>query len=537
LQKPLQSLTNHRPSTHLTGYTRPQDEEQIKLTPKKLPTPKIGDIVRYYDIDGGDLKGQILVGKISLIQPIAASTPNGQESASPNDGTNRWLVEITQMEDVGEGYYAEYPSRKRRKTDLRKLEDISPLAASFVRTEDAYKIPMERGTNIPMAYAQYDLINYEGPKSVPIDNDVFAADGEVYNNVKFSLLKNTALAGLAGTLVADLVRGREDAVIYFAGATAGVLYLYFLGIKTDTLGSADAKLGANVSNLRFVFPALVLIGVALNNVMSGNPELAGGLFSTVTPEQFGAAMIGFLTYRVPLFVSQLFPVLFDSATDMLPGSAGMVVRMAAEAKKRGVDVSALDEKPDDGLVTVLLVSGPESTGKTTLVNKLIESDDRFVRPIMQDRILDPIRFERMEERDEFLLVDESGRYGLSKDGVLQTATKANESSDSQKVVVLDANVSLAQKLSAVSEARLVGVWVGLDSLEKYESRFKSKIQSGAIEIPDGQTEESMLRAKVNQAMKDIEYGITSGVFEFTILNDDIEESVKELKDAAEYCFK
>ncbi|KAL7502888.1 hypothetical protein ACHAXN_000762 [Cyclotella atomus] len=533
----VKSATNHRPSTHLTGYTRPQDEEQAKPTPKKLPTPKIGDIVRYYDIDGGNLQGQILVGKISLIQPIAVNTPKGQESTSHYDGTNRWLVEITQMEDVGDGYYAEYPSRKRRKVDLRKLEDISPLAASFVRTENAYKIPMERGSNIPMAYAQYDLINYEGPKSFPVDNEILAADGEVYNNVKFSLLKNTALAGLAGTIVADLARGTEDAVIYFAGATAGVLYLYFLGIKTDTVGSVDAKLGANVSNLRFVFPALVLIGVALNNVMSGNPELDGGLFSTVTPEQFGAAMIGFLTYRVPLFISHLFPVLFDSATDMLPGSAGMAVRMAAEAKKRGVDVATLDEKRDDGLVTVLLVSGPEGTGKTTLVNKLIESDDRFVRPIMQDRVLDQMRFERMEERDEFLSVDESGRYGLSKDGVLQAATKAKGTPDEQKVVVLDAKVSLARKLSTMYEVRIVGVWVGLDSLEKFESRLKAKMQSGGIEIPEGQTEDSVLRAKVNQAIKDIEYGVTSGLFEFTILNEDIDESVKELKDAAGYCFK
>lgn len=518
------------------AYVPPEDAEQAKLAPKKLPTPKIGDVVRYYDIDGGRLDGQVLVGKISLIQPIASSTPNGQEPTN-DDGTNKWLVEITEMEDVGDGYYAEYPSRKRRRSALRKLEDIAPLAASFVRTEDAYKIPMERGTNRPMAFATYDLLNYEGPLSVPINNDVVQADGEVYKSVKMALLKNTALAGLAGTVVADLVRGTEDAVIYFAGATAGLLYLFFLGIKTDTLGSVDAKLGSNVSNLRFVFPALVLIGVALYNFMVGNPELQGGLFSTVTPEQFGAAIIGFLTYRGPLFISQLFPVLFDSASDMLPGSAGIAVRMAAEAKKRGVDVSELDNKQrDDGLVTVLLVSGPEGTGKTTLVNKLIESDNRFMRPIVLDRVVDGIKFERMEQRGEFLTVDKSGRYGLSKDGVLQAAALAKGDSDAQKVVVVDADVSLARKLSTLSGARIVGVWVGLDSLEKFESRLGAKIQSD-MSIPDGETEDSLLRAKVKQAISDIEYGVLSGVFEFTILNEDLDESVKELKDAAEYCFK
>jgi guanylate kinase len=513
------------------AYAPPEDAERTKLTSPKLPTPKIGDIVRYYDIDGGNTQGQILVGKISLIQPILQSSPN-------DDGTNRWLVELTELQDVGDNYYAEYPSRKRRRSSLRKLEEVAPLAASFVRSEDAYKIPMERGTNIPLPYAVYDVANYEGPNDQPVNVDVVRADGETYNNVKLSLLKNTALAGVVGTIVAELTRGTEDALIYLAGSTAGVLYLYFLGIKTDTVGSVDAKLGSNVSNLRFVFPALVLTGVAFNNVVNNNSEVHG-IFSTVTPEQFGAAMIGFLTYRVPLFVSQLFPVLFDSVSDVLPGSAGMAVRMAAEAKKRGLDVSSLDkEKEKDGLVTVLLVSGPEGTGKSTLVQRLMDEDERFVRPILQDRVADGIKFERMEQREEFLEVDKSGRYGLAKEGILQAAAKTTgDDSSTSKVVVVDADVSLAKKLVSIAEARLVGVWVGLDSLEKFESRLMAKIQSGSVTIPDGVTEEELLRIKVNQAVKDIEYGLVCGLFEFTILNDDIDESVKELKEAASYCFK
>jgi guanylate kinase len=510
---------------------QPQSDANTPLRPKKLPTPKIGDIVRYYDVDGGSPTGQTLVGKLSLIQPILTPSTN-------TDNTNtgkQWLVEINPLQDVGDGYYSDYPSRKRRKSALRNLSDVAPIAASFVRTEDAYKVPLERGTGLPLAYAEYDVINYAGPESLAINSTVVQADEVVYQNVKFALIKNAALAGLAGTIVADLTKGTEDALIYGAGAVAGVLYLYFLGIKTDTVGSADAKLGSNVSNLRFVFPALVLIGVALNNLSSGTEFR--GVFSTVTPEQFGAAMIGFLTYRVPLFISQLFPVLFDSVSDVLPGSAGMAVKMAAEAKKRGLDTSVLDSVNDDGLITVLLVSGPEGSGKSTLIDRLMESDDRFVRPMMQDRIADGMKFERMEERGEFLTLDASGRYGLSKEGVLEAASKAVGDSDTQKVVVVDADVSLAKKLANLAGVRLVGVWVGLDSRAKFESRLRSKIQLGSIVIPEGETEESLLRAKMNQAVKDIEYGVVSGVFEFTILNDDIDESVMELRDAAEYCFK
>lgn len=516
------------------AYIPPEDAEKANKTKPKLPQPKIGDVVRYFDMDGGLAEGEVLVGKISLIQPIR-SEPTSE------DGTNKWLIEINEMEDVGDGYYADYPSRKRRKSALRKLEEIAPLPASFVRTEDAYKVPVERGTNRPRpSHASYDLIGYEGPAAVPINQDVVKADGENYGKIKFELIRNSAIAGAAGAIVAQLVSGSDIAVIYAAGAFAGVAYLFFLGIKTDTVGSADAKLGSNVSNLRFVFPGLVLVGVALNNKMSGdsNPVSTPGLFSTVTPQQFGAAMAGFLTYRVPLFVSQLSPVVSESATEMIPGSAGMAVRLAQDAKKRGVDMSLLEDKSADGLTTVFLVCGPEATGKTTLVNKLLESDSRFVRPALVDQIEDGVKFERLQQKGEFLQVDQSGRYGLSKEGVLQAAEQASDSENGeQKVVVVDADVELAKKMVGVSGARLVGVWIGLDDLDKFESRLKMKISSGLVPIPEDETEDTVLRAKVRQVVKDIEFGVVSGLFEFTILNEDIDDSLTQLKDAASYCFK
>merc|ERR1712029_691074 len=106
---------------------------------------------------------------------------------------------------------------------------------------------------------------------------------------------------------------------------------------------------------------------------------------------------------------------------------GLAVRMAADAKKRGVDVSALDDNlsEDDNLVTVLLVSGPEGTGKTTLVNKLLECDPRFVRPVLIDRLSDGAKFEQLEQREEFFEIDTSGRYGLSEEGVLKAAVTAD----------------------------------------------------------------------------------------------------------------
>jgi len=531
------------------GYDRQGDEVVAKK--REPPYPKAGDVVRYFDVDGGAADGEALVGKIVLIQSILSKA----SADAYDDGTGRWLVEIQEMEDVGDGYYADYPSRKRRsKQSLRKLEEVAPVSASFVRTEDAYKIPRDRAGRPLSLFDQYKLVGYEGPAAVPVNEEVVQSDAERYAALKIKLLKDAALAGLFGTVLVELLRGFDDAITYLAGAIAGVGYVFFLSVKTDTLGSAGAKLGKNVSNLRFGLPAIVLVTVAVRNVALGangplGPDGPGSMFSTVTAEQFACAMLGFLTYRVTLFASQLSPVVGDSLGDMLPGSAGVALRMAQDAKEGGEE-GASGGLFDENLKPVLLVCGPAGTGKTSLVKKLVaDGGGRFVEPMMMDRVADGATFERLELRDEFLKVDATGRYGLTAEGVLTTAAspaadepgeggeEGEEQPQQQQVVVVDADVALAKKLTQVSGARLIGVWVGLDSTEKFENRLRSQIESGDLPIPEDETEESVIRGKVKAIVQDIEYGVVSGIFEFTILNNDFDTSFAQLEEAAEYCFK
>lgn len=558
------------PTTRLSsesggGYTRLGGELAAKQ--REPPYPKIGDCVCFHDVDGGQADGQALVGKISLIQRILGSESSND---GDDDGTKKWLVEITELEDVGDGYYAEYPSRKRRnKRSLRNLEDIAPLAASFVRTEDAYKVPTDAGSgrSIPL-FPQYKLKGYGGPAAVPVNQDVVQDDLERYADLKIKLLRDAFLAGLAGALITDLARGLDDAIVYFSGALAGVGYLFFLSIKTDTIGGdgGTSKLGKNVSNFRFVLPAILLVGIAIRNLALGDASPLGSagptnMFSTVTSEQFACAMIGFLTYRVPLFVGQLAPVFGDSAGSLLPGSAGMAFQMAQEAKAAreiGETSGEADSPFGKDLTPVLLVCGPPGTGTTSLVQRLIAEDERFVPPKLVDRVKDPATFERLETREEFLKLDDSGRYGLTAQGVLTAADSAEaeakaaaaaeaaaeEEEDSTvaddrfgKVVVVDADVDLAKKLRKLPGSRLIGVWVGLDSMEKFEANLKKQIESGELVIPEGETEESVVRAKVKEIVQNIEYGVVSGMFEFTILNDDTDVSVAQLREAAEFCFR
>lgn len=163
-----------------------------------------------------------------------------------------------------------------------------------------------------------------------------------------------------------------------------------------------------------------------------------------------------------------------------------------------------------------------------------DTDGRFVEPEWIDRNLAGARFEVMERRGEFLKKDPSGRYALSKESVL---TAASNTKENKQVVVVDADVELAKRLAALTGTRIVGVWVGLDSIDKIQNRIRLQMEAGEISIPPNETEDSILRSRVKQIVKDIEYGVISGIFEFTILNDDLDQSVKELKAAAEYCFK
>lgn len=501
----------------------PPESKEHKVSVREPPYPKVGDIVRYYDLDGGSEKGQILVGKIVLIQPIGINS-NGRDNSS--DDKDTWLTEIVELDNVGDSYYAEYPSRERkRRKSLRKLEEVAPILASYVRSEDAFKVPINRNTQDPLtSFESYKLDGYKGPQAVPIDKAVLLVDEEKYVDLKGTLLKDASIVGTVGAIVAQLFKGTEDALIYAAGAAAGVCYLYFLSIKTDTLGTANAKFGKNISNFRFVLPVMVLAVVAVCN-QNAEPT---SYFSTVTPEQFASAMIGFLTYRIPLFLRQLQPLVSESALDIIPGSAGLALKVAQQNAEDTINKS---ESNADRLLPILVISGPPGTGKTTLVNALVEqSNGKFIRPSYYDRMVNGAKFELIESRGEFLEIDNTNRYGLTSGSLLSTR-------DDGSVLVIDASVSLAKKLTKVGGVRLIGIWVGLDSLDKFEARIRAQMDEGALKISKDESRESIIRAKIRETVQDIEYGVVSGIFEFTILNDDLQESIRQVQTAAQYCFK
>lgn len=512
----------------LNAYIPPELSENPdgRTTVARKLYPKIGDIVRYYDLDGGKTDGEVKVGKITFIQKNMGGEGSG------------WTTEVTQLEDTGDGYFADFPPRKRKRVkSLRDLAQVSPIAASFVRTESAFKIPISKSTGMPVVRQErYDVEGFEGPFSGEnaINQEVVESDLIVYGKLKSNLLRNVAITGVAGTVIADLVKGQEDAALYASGVLASLAYVYFLTVKTDTLATPKSRFGQFLSALRFAGLPAVLAIIALYNRSLGdmNPASQDSIFSSVTTEQFAAVIIGFLTYRLPLFALQISEAFRDRNDEdgmEMPGSAGVALKLMKRSKEsKQSPISVTTSYP------ILLVSGPLAAGREKLVRSLLEEDgSKFVAPVKTDRMLEGVTFERFEERDEILSVDKTGRYGLTREGIVEAAKKCG----ADRAVVIDAEVNLVKKLVRYPELRLIGVWVGLSNVKDFEKNFEAMIDSGEMKIPEDESRESLIRARIRDTVQEIEYGISSGVFEFTILNENEEESMKQLREAAAYCFR
>jgi hypothetical protein len=100
-----------------------------------------------------------------------------------------------------------------------------------------------------------------------------------------------------------------------------------------------------------------------------------------------------------------------------------------------------------------------------------------------DKNQDGVTFEQLTNQDEFLEVDPTGRFGLTKALILlQAAVNAandgdNDDGTTSKVAVVNVNVSLAKTLQFLSGAQLIGVWGGSNSIPELEERLKQESEA------------------------------------------------------------
>lgn len=93
---------------------------------------------------------------------------------------------------------------------------------------------------------------------------------------------------------------------------------------------------------------------------------------------------------------------------------------------------------------------------------------------------------------------------------------------------------MVKALMGVGDLALIGVWVSLDSIEAIKDRIRTTLAADGV-ARDAPDLESEVRGLVRQAVADIEFGVTSGVFDFTVINNsDVGESMETVRRAVEF---
>jgi hypothetical protein len=191
--------------------------------------------------------------------------------------------------------------------------------------------------------------------------------------MKYRIIKTTLLFGSVGTVISTVFFGQEVGIPYASGVVAGSLYLFLLGKKTDGIGasytlsnSTFTKLDSIASNLRLFVPVALMGGLALRNSLINDAPLKG--LSTLSRDQFLGAIVGFLTYRLAIFVSEVATELrTEDVLSILPGSA-------AEMFRQTKALTALNDKEKvrkEAISTVLLLTGPRAAGRAGVREQLL----------------------------------------------------------------------------------------------------------------------------------------------------------------------
>lgn len=309
-------------------------------------------------------------------------------------------------------------------------------------------------------------------------------------------------------------------------------------------------------------------------------------------DQFISAVLGFLSYRVPLLYTELKGAftggIADGLVEVLPGSVAKTVQVVNQYNKKkpgpSMDASTnealrgINSVDENAPAKVLLVAGPPATGKSSLLEALFRDEgynvhQRLCRPaIVTTRparvgeetegnfeFVDRLTFEQLEREGQLVAswaadgtavgaaameirsgggdviggtaegmsVGSGELCGLRLDNVL-TAGRGGS------ICVIDAKdtdaadaVATALEKRPEGELTLIGLWVSLNQLEDFETRLK-------VVNPDLDDDSPQLRAELKKVIAAIEWGVMSGLFEFTVINEDRTVAMAEIKKAVTY---